>query len=85
MCSPGVNAGGFNWFPQQKLKETHPKKILIDCCFWDVVSVISDESYDEGFTGDDIFEKCERKHLVFSDINKISDYAGIEEKEENDE
>ena len=85
MCSPGVNAGGFNWFPQQKLKETHPKQILIDCCFWDVVSVISDESYDEGFTGDDIFERYGKRHPVLSDINKISDYAGIEEKEENDE
>ena len=53
MCSLGVKAGGFSWLPQQKVKETPPKQILIDCSLWNVVSVMSDESYDEGFTDDD--------------------------------
>ena len=66
--------------PQKKAKETPTKKILIDSWFWNAVSVISDESYDEEFTGDDIFEKCGKRHSVFSDINKILDCAGIEEK-----
>ena len=34
---------------------------------------------------DDIFEKCGKRHPVFSDINKISDYAGIEENGKKDE
>ena len=38
-----------------------------------MVSVISDNIYDEGFTGDDIFEKCGKRHPVLSDINKMSD------------
>ena len=45
-----------------------------------MVSVISDNIYDDGFTGDDIFEKCGKRHPVLSDINKISGFAGIEEK-----
>ena len=44
-----------------------------------MVSVISDKIYDEGFMGDDIFEKCGRRHPVLSDINKISECASIEE------
>ena len=43
-------------------------------------SVISDKVYVERFTGDDIFEKCGKRHPVLSDINKILDCAGIEEK-----
>ena len=78
MCSLGVKAVGFNWLPQQKLKDTPPKLILIYCCFYNMVSVISDKIYDEGFTDDDIFEKCGKRHPLFSDINKISDCAGIE-------
>ena len=34
-----------------------------------MVSVIFDESYDEGITDDDIFE-CGKRHPVLSDINK---------------
>ena len=48
-------------------------------------SVISDNSYDEVFTDDDIFEKCGKRHPVSPDINKILDCAGIEEKGKNDE
>ena len=50
-----------------------------------MVSVISYKIYDEGFTGDDIFEKCGKRHPVLSDINKILDCAGIEEKGKKDE
>ena len=71
MCSLGVKAGGFNWLPQQKIKETPPKQILIYCCFYNMVSVIFDNIYDEGFTDDDIFEKFGRRHPVLSDINRI--------------
>ena len=35
-------------------------------CFWNVFSVIYDESYAEGFTDDDIFEKCGKRHPVSS-------------------
>ena len=45
-----------------------------------MVSVIFYKIYDEWFTDDDIFEKCGKRHPLFSDINKISDCAGIEEK-----
>ena len=34
---------------------------------------------------DDIFEKYGKRHPVFSDINRISDCAGIEEKGKKDE
>ena len=78
MCSLGFKAGGFNFFPQQKVKDTPCKQILVDCCFWNVVSVIFDESFDEGITDDDIFEKCGKRHPVLSYINKILDCAGIE-------
>ena len=85
MCSLGIKSGGLHCFPQQKLKETPPKQILIDCCFQNAVSVISDNIYDEGFTDDDIFERYGKRHPVLSDINKISDYAGIEENGKKDE
>ena len=49
-----------------KIKETPLKQILIDFCFWNVVSVIYDESYAEGFTDDDIFEKCGKRHPLSS-------------------
>ena len=84
MCSLGVKAVGFNWLPQQKVKETPSKQILIDCCFQITVSVISDNVYDEGFTDDDVFEKCGKRHPVLSDINKISDFADIEDKGKKD-
>ena len=70
--------------PKQKVKETPPKQILIDCCFYNAVSVISDKIYDEGFTDYDIFERIGKRHPVLSDINNISDCAGIEEKGKND-
>ena len=66
MCSLGVKAGGLSWLPQQKVKETPAKQILIDLCFWNVVSVIYDKSYAEGFTDDDIFEKCGKRHPLSS-------------------
>ena len=44
-----------------------------------MLSVICDMIYDEGFTDDDIFE-CGNRRPVLSDINKILDCAGIEEK-----
>ena len=47
-------------------------------------SVISDKSYNEGFTEDDIFEKCGKRHPVLPDINRISDCAGIEENSKKD-
>ena len=84
MFSLGVKAGGFSWLPRQKVKETPPIQILIDCCFQNAVSVISDKIYDEGFTGDDILGKYEKRHPVLSDINNISDCAGIEEKGKKD-
>ena len=59
--------------------------MLIDCCYWNVDSVISDKSYDQLFIEDDIFEKCCKSNPVSSNINKISDYAGIEEKSKNNE
>ena len=34
---------------------------------------------------DDIFEKYGKRHPVLSDINRISDCAGIEEKGKKDE
>ena len=55
---------------------------MIDCWFWNAVSVIYDEINDEGFTDDDIFE-CGKMHPVLSDINKILDCAGIEQKGKN--
>ena len=79
-CSLGVKAGVFSWFLQQKVKETSPNQILIYYCYWNVYSVISDNSYDEVFTEDDIFEKCGKRHPVSPNINKILDCAGIEEK-----
>ena len=85
MCILGFKAGGFNWLPQQKLKETPKKQILIDCCFYNAVSVISDNIYDEGFADDDISEKYGKRHPVLSYINKISDCTGIEEKGNKDE
>ena len=84
-CNLGVKAGGFSWFLQQKLKETPPQQILIDCYYWNVDSVISDKSYDWLFTEDDIFEKCGKRTPVSRDINKISDCASIEEKSKKDE
>ena len=66
MCSLGVKAGGFNWLPKQKLKETPTKQVLIDCFFWNVFSVISDGSYYERLTDDDIFEICGKRHTVSS-------------------
>ena len=50
-----------------------------------MVSVISDKSYDEGFTENGIFEKYGKRNPVLSDTNKISYCAGIEEKGEKDE
>ena len=47
-------------FSATKIKGDPPKQILIDCCYWDVDSVISDKSYNEGFTEDDIFENVGR-------------------------
>ena len=48
-------------------------------------SVISDNSYDEVFTEDDILKKCGKRHPVSPDINKILYCAGIEEKGKKDE
>ena len=48
-------------------------------------SVIYDNSYDEVFIDDGIFEKCRKKHPVSPDINNILNCAGIEEKEKKDE
>ena len=56
MCSLGVKAVGFSWLTQQKEKDTPQKQIMIDFCYWNMVSVMSDDSYDEGFMEDDIFE-----------------------------
>ena len=44
-----------------------------------MLSVICDKIYDEVFTDDDIFE-CGKRHPVLSDINKILNCAGNEEK-----
>ena len=84
MCRLGIKSGGLHCFPQQKVKETPPKQILIDCCFQNTVPVISDKIYDEGFTDNDIFEKFGKMHPVLSEINKIPDFAGIEEKGKKD-
>ena len=84
-CSLGVKAGGFSWLLQQILKDIPPKNFLIDCCYWNVDSVISDKSHDEVFTEDESFEKCWKRHPVFPDTNNILDCSGIGYKSKKDE
>ena len=85
MCRLGVKSGGFSWLLQKKVKETTPKQNLIYCSFYNAVSSIYDNIYDEGFTDDGIFERCGNRHPVLSNINKISGCAGIEYKGKKDE
>ena len=50
-----------------------------------MVSVVSDDSYDEVFTEDDIFEQFGKSHPLLTDAHKITGCAGIEEKGKKDE
>ena len=55
--------------PKKKVKETHPKKSLADYFYQDVVSPMSDESYDEVFQEDVFDEKYGWGHPLLIYIN----------------
>ena len=56
---------------QKKVKEINPKKSLVDYFYQDVVSLMCDDSYDEGFQEGVFDEKYGWGHPVLIYINRI--------------
>ena len=78
----GVKASGFSSWPHQNVKEIHPKITLVYCCYWDVVSPMSGESYDEGLQESDFDSNFGKRHLLLIYINNKFECSGFEKKGE---